>query len=324
MMYADSYQTTVGSAFVTKQIETAIKQAIIKDSIDNVVLNVNCNGHFKPVFVTGTYPSESEIPLFTHPITVLNFNQQNYLCTDLRLYVRKDLDLSDIEAGIKNLTEYNFVKSRAVLNLLWLNNEVSYIKNSLSFAGAVYAAWLAEVISKAFALDFKDQTVIAVLASFYYQTLFDNERVFNDEYKEKLAVHTIKATKAPADFVFKTLDRVETLTSINDLCQAITDIVENVRLKNLNLAVLLTLIKNSWYGTNVKEILAVSLEHPPTWIAIVYACLSERTYKNAMIYRVAERLGKRGVSDEFMANYRNVIEDQLVKSHEEIVIRDFE
>ena len=324
MMYADSYQTTVGSAFITKPIETAIKQAIIKDSIDKVSLNVNHDGHFKPVFITGVYPSESEIPLFTHPITILNFNHQNYLCTDLRLYVRKDVELGNIEAGIKNLTEYNFVKSRAVLSMLWLNDESSYIKNSLSFAGMVYAAWLSEVISNAFALDFKDRTVIAVLTSFYYQTLFDNERVFDDQYKEKLAVHTIKATKAPAEFVFTVLDRVETLTSVSDLCQAITNISESIRLKNMNLAVLLTLIKNSWYGTNVKEILAVSLEHPPTWIAIVYACLSERTYKNSMIYRIAERLGKRGVADEFMTNYRSLIEDQLVRAHEEITIRDFE
>lgn len=324
MIYADSYQTTVGSAFVTKPIETAIKQAIIKDGIAGMSLNVNREGNFKPIFITGVHPSETEIPLFTHPITILNFNHNNYLCTDLRLFVRKDVDLSAIESGIKNLTEYNFVKSRSVLNLLWLNGEASYIKNSLSFAGMVYSAWLSDVISNAFALDFKDRTVIAVLASFYYQTLFDNERQFDDQYKEKLAVHTIKATKAPADFVFQVLDRVESLTSINDLCQAITNIVENVRLKNLNLPVLLTLIKNSWYGTNVKEILSVSLEHPPTWIAIVFACLSERTYKNSMIYRIAERLGKRGVADEFLANYRNVIEDQLVKAHEELVIRDFE
>lgn len=324
MIYPDSYQTTAGSAFVTKQIESAIKQAIIKDSIDRVRLNVNHEGRFKPLFITGAFPSESEIPAFTHPITILNFNGQNYLCTDLRLFVRRDVDVDNIESGIKNVTEYNFIKSRAILNLLWLNEDVSYIKNSLLFAGQVYGAWLAEVISKAFALDFKDQTVIAIVASFYYQTLFDNERVFDDHYKEKLAVHTIKATKAPADFVFSILDRIETMTSANDLCTTIIDLVENVRLKNLNLAVLLTLIKNSWYGTNVKEILAVCLEHPPTWSAIVYACLSERTYKNSMIYRVAEKLGKRGVSDEFMGNYRNIIEGQLSRAQEELVIREFE
>lgn len=324
MIYPDSYQTTIGSAFVTKAIETSIKQAIIKDSLDRVTLNVNHDGAFKPIFITGYYPSEAEIPLFTHPISITNFNHQNYLCTDLRLFVRKDMELKDIERGIKNITEYNFIKSRAILNLLWLNGEVSYIKNSLSFAAIVYSQWLADVISKAFALDFKDQTTIAILAHAYYLSLFDNEHQFDSLYKEKLAVHTIKATKAPAEFVLTTLDKVESLSNINDLCKEIIKIVENVRLQNFNVPVLLTLIKNSWYGTNVKEILAVSLEHPPTWIAIVYACLSERTYKNSMIYRIAERIGKRGNADEFLKNYTQLIEGSLNRAQEDFEIHMLE
>ena len=324
MIYADSYQTKIGSAFITKSIETAIKQAIIKDGLDTVSLNVNHEGKFKPIYVTGYYSSELEIPLFTHPISILNFNHQNYLCTDLRLYVRKDVSLNDIESGIRNLTEYNFVKSRSILNLLWLNDEIDSIKNSLSFAGIVYAAWLSDIIAKTFALDFKDQTIINVVAHVFYQSLFNNVVNFDNEYKEKLAVHTIKATNTKAEFVLGILDRIERLNSIEDFCNSVKDIVENVRLKDFNIAVLLTIVKNSWYGTNAKEILSVALEHPPTWIAIIYTSLNERTYKSSMLYRVAERLGKRGISDTFLNNFRHLIEGELKIAREEFFIRDFE
>ena len=323
MLYTDSYQTTVGAAFVTKSVETAIKQAIIKDSIDRMSLRVKSEGEFQPVFITGAYPSESDIPLFTHPISIMSLDHRKFLCTDLRLYVKKDIDIEHVEAGIRNLTEFNFVKSRAILNLLWINGESAMIKNSLLFGTSVFSHWLTDTIVRAYALDFKDQSTINVLCAFYYLTLFDNEHM-NKEYKEKLAVHTIKATKVPAEFVFSVLDKVEQMNSINDLIQAIIDITENSRLNQFNLAVLLTLIKNSWYGTQVKEILAVCLEHPPTWLAIVYASLSERTYKNSMIFKIAERLGKKGLADEFMANYRNLIEDHLTPARESIDILAFE
>ncbi len=323
MLYTDSYQTTVGAAFVMKSVELAIKQAIIKDGISHVTLNVKDQGEFKPLFITGIFPSESDIPLFTHPISIMSLDRQKYLCTDLRLYVRKDVALSDIESGIKNVTEFNFVKSRAILNLLWLNNEQSIVKNSLSFGASVFSHWLTDTITRSFALDFKDQSTINVICAFYYLTLFDNEEL-SEDYKERLAVHTIKASKVPAEFALAVIDKIHQMYSVEDLISAIKDITENVRLKNFNLPVLLTMIKSSWYATNVKEIIAVALEHPPTWLAIVYASLHERTYKNSMIFKIAERLGKRGLADEFVGNYRNLIDEQLVVSREELVILDFE
>lgn len=320
----DSYNTTVGSVFVTKQIETAIKESIIKDGLNNVTLNVENHGNFLPLFVTGALPSEAEIPLFTHPITIFNIQHKNYLCTDLRLFIRKGTPLSEIETGIRNLTEYNFVKSRAILNLIWLNEGTSKIKNSLSFAGVVFSSWLSEVITKTYALDFKDQTILSIISSFYYQTLFTDDNIFDEDTKQKMAVHTIKATKASSDLVFSIFDRITEMESIEDYCKNVVNILENVRLKTFNVAMLLTIIRNSWYGTNSKEILSVAIEHPPTWIAIVYTALTERTFRSSMIYRVAERFGKRGLADEFTKNYIDIVKESTKIANEEIVIRDFE
>jgi hypothetical protein len=324
MIFEDSYQTTIGSAFDVKQILVSIKEAIIKDGLNRNNLNVCNDGNFKPLFITGGLPSESNIPLFTHPIILFNFNHENYLCTDLRLYVRKDSDINEIEKSIKNLTEYNFVKSRTILNLVWLNDGINDIKNSLYFASTIFSAWLSETISKSFALDYKDQTTIAIITSYYYQTLFMDNNTFDESSIQKMAVHTIKATKAPSELVFQIFEKITNMTDANSYCENIVNIVENVRLKNFNLAVLLTIVKNSWYGTNAKEILSVSIEHPPTWIAIVYASLSERTYKNSSIYRIAERFGKRGASDEFINGYKRLVKDNLNVAREELVLRPYE
>lgn len=305
--FKDAYKTTIGSYSVTKPIENAIKEAIIRDGVSNYSMGVGEINGITPFFLTGYFPSESEIPLFTHPISIFNFQNKNYLCTDMRLYVRGSDSPNIEEKNIKNKTEFVFNKSRAVLSLKWLAEGPASIKNGLQFAGTVFASWLSETISKAYALDFKDQTILAIVTSYYYQSLFYEESVFDDNIKEKMAIHTIKSTMAPSQLVLDIFDKMPKIESLDDYCVAAIAAVENVRLKNFNVPMLLTMVRNSWYGTNSKDVISVALEHPPTWIAIVFAALNERTYRSSAVYRVAERLGKRGNADEFAKAYATIV-----------------
>lgn len=323
-LYKDSYETSVGAMLVSKPIRTAILEMNIK--IMPEFLDVKYEGDVKPQFITGTRMEEDHVPLFTHPITVLSANHGSYLATDLRLFVRKDALPGNIESSVKNLTEFNFAKSRAILNLIWVNSGIGRIKNSLQFASVVYSAWLSEIISKTYALDFGDKTTVSVIASFFYQTLFLDKNEYDEEDRMKMASHTIMATKVPSDRVLAIFDKIDKMSNIEDMCRYIVEIVQNVRLKGFNVPMLLTLVKNSWYGTNSKEIISVALEHPPTWAAIVYSALTERSYKNSTIYRIADPLGKRGGSDEFLRNYVGMVKETKAVSMESepLVIRDFE
>lgn len=312
-MYKDCYDTTVGSALNAKPIVLAIRESIIKDGLGYVNLGVKDVNGLKPVFITGQANSESQIPLFTHPITIKVSPSEQYLCADVRFFVRKDTPLDNIEKSIKNFTEYNFAKSRLILSMLWETGYEGKIKNGLTFAGVVYAQLISEAISKNYALDFGDQTTLAIITHYFYQSLFIDGTVIDDDVKERMVLQTVNATKAPAAMVLGVFDKIGKMNSIDDYCLAVTEIIQNVRLKNFNLAVLLTVIKNSWYGTNAKEIISVALEHPPTWCAIVWTALNERTYKNSMVYRVAERYGKRGASDEFNKSYIDLIREHVLE-----------
>lgn len=307
-IFGDAYQTTVGSVVDTKQTQKAIIESIIKDGVQTMTLNVDNQGDYNLFFITGKYDSEDNIPLFTHPI-VIKHNNQNYLVSDLRYYIRK----TDIRYGmpvqdsIRNRTEFNFAKSVAVLTLAWLNGENSSIKTNLSFAGSVYANWISEMVRKTYALDFKDSIQLTVIAHYFYQSLFVDQIEVTEDMKQKWVVHTIKATGLKATDIFEIYDTLPGMKNIEDFCHVVSKNLENVRLSSFNLPTLLTILSNSWYGTNAKEVIRVALEHPPTWNALVYTALSERTYKNSVVYRVAERLGKRGVADEYMRNYKDFV-----------------
>lgn len=317
--FEDSYQTTIGSVMVTKTIVEALRKAMIRDYLDRVSLNVRKEGDVTPVFVIGSSSSEAEIPPFAHPIMVTDSHHQKTLCTDLRFYVTRDAQASEIEKSIRNGTEFNFAKSRAILNLLWVTNRVGEIRIGLSFAGVVFAALIAQAVTRTYSLDYRDQTAVAIASHFYYQTLFSEETEFSEEAREAMATHTIKATKAPAELVFQVYDKIKEISNVEDFCNTLQTITENVRLKDFNTLGLLTMMRNVWMATNSKEIISVAVEHPPTWIAMVYSALTERTFKNSTLAKVAETYGKRGAADEFLKNYRSIMaentETHQLRSH---------
>lgn len=314
-IYQDAYHTTAGhpsGIIMESSVKREINDALIRSPLATVNLNVKEQGGIKPVFITGQFDEERKIPLFTHPISVLNNKGFNYLCTDLRFYVsgiKMHENGGFDEKSIKNVTEYNFGKSRAMINLIWLSGGIGQIKYNLSFAGAVYSTWLAQVISKASGLDFQDQTKISIVASLYYQSLFLEQQEFDHDDLQRLAVHTIKVTKAPPEMVMDVFEKAGKLSDIKSFCEAVKAVCENVRLEDFNPVFLLTIIRNSWFGTNAKELIAAALEHPPTWIAIVYTALTQRTFKNSMVYQVAEKAAKRADGHEFVLNYQQMMKE---------------
>jgi hypothetical protein len=323
-IFKDSYETTIGSVFVTKNIKTAIIKCIINNYLNDITLGVISEGEYKPIFITGCLYFESEIPLFTHPIIIIKSHNEKYLCSDLRLYLKKDPDLSNIDKSIKNATEFNFVKNRTILNLLWLNGLGSDFNVSLYFASTVFTVWLTDVITKTYALDFKDQSTLSVITSFYYQSLFIDDEI-DENKKQRMAIHTIKTTKLDSKFIFEIFDKITPMKGIDDYINNVISIINNPRLEKFNLPVLLTLVKNSWYGTNSQEIISVSIEHPPTWISMIYSALTEYTYKTSNVFKIAERYGKRGLADEFIKNYKQIIASNISSiATEEIEIKEFE
>ena len=306
-LYQTGYDTTIGAGLVTKQIEHAIKESFIKDTVYNRHLDLITSQNYQPVFISGGMSSESNIPFFEHPLAIRNYKGKNFLCTDIRASIRSNGDNSPWEVNVRNQTEFDFAFHRTIINLAWLDNQINQIKLSLNFAGTVYAAWLSEAIGKRFALDPKDQIIVSIISHFFYQSLFYSEDKFEEDSLQKFAVHTIKATNAPSQLVFNIFDQIPRIKGIEDFCEALKTVTGNIRLNDLNHGLLITMIGTTWYSANSKELLAVALEHPPTWITIVQTALVERGYRNSLIAKIAERFGKQNKSSEFMANFVNMV-----------------
>lgn len=327
--FETSYDTTPGRA-VKHSLDTALKEALVSGNLPNRQLGLEPVDQRRAVFVIGGTTDEMHIPPFVHPYLIRNFKNQDYLVSDVRMFRATSQEFisdKDFEEAVRNKGEYALVKSRAALNLLWLGSGVARIRARFSFAGSVFASWLSQAISKAYALDALDQLRITAVSIYYYHSLFTASKRLEGEALEIAVVHTIKTTKLPAVEIYSLFEKMGEISGIEDYCREVQNCIENVRLRDFNLPLLLNLIRNSWYGANAKEMLFVALEHPPTWIAIVYATLTERTYKSSSLYKIVEMQGKRGNGDEFAMNYALMLKNSIIAveaADQEIVFRDFE
>lgn len=309
--FQTSYKTTAGLVTSNNNLEHALKEALISSQLSKRNFGIAPIGQVKAVFIAGIDATDSSVPAFIHPYLIQSKEQQ-YLVSDIRAFKNSTsqyINEQEFEAAIRNKAEYYLTKNRTALELEWIAGDKEQLRTRFSFAGTVYSAWISQAISKAYGLDFQDQKTIQAIALYYYHSLFSEEAKLSGRSLEIAIIHTIKITKLSDKEVHEIFDAIPDLKNANDLTVAIRDGVKNVRLKDFNLGMLLTLVKNSWYGNNAKDLISVSLEHPPTWITIVATALTEKTYKASPIYRLIESQNRQGAAQEFQMNYA----DQLAK-----------
>lgn len=308
-IFNTAYDTTVGSSLNMVKTISAIKQSFVQDILYSSNLDLISSLKYVPVFVGGVGSSESNIPLFAHPI-VFEHNNHSYIVSDIRPVVKVNSD-SEFGIDVKNKIDFEFIKYRLIMNLIWLNDGVKSIKNDLNLAGVVFAAWMSDNIGRRFGLDPRDQLLLMIVSHFYYQSLFYNNKDINEDVRQSFAVHTIKATRAPSELVLHVFDKIGEMNDISDYCNNVKAIVENIRLKDLNAGLVITLLGNSWFGLNSKEVLAVAVEHPPTWVTLIYTVLKEKTYRNSQLARVAERYTKKSLASDYNLAFEGMVENLL-------------
>lgn len=311
MVYLSAYDTTVGSGMNLSSVVQSVKECLIKSYANP--LGVKPQDDVRAYFIIGSDSCESNVPNFIHPVHLESVHKDKFICMDVRNFVRVN---PSVESGfiVKNQTEFDLAKTRLVMNLLWLTQSKNYLRDLSFVPSAIFSSLISESLAKRFALDAKDQLTLAVLANVYYQFLFkESGEEFTEEEKQKFTTVAIKATRAPANFVFQIIDKIETINSVEDFCTLCKNVLQNVRIENLNAGLLITILSNTWF-TSGKELVAVGLEHPPTWVSIVYAALNDKGYKNSVIAKIAERyFGNKGGNDfikSFVAYYQSAIADE--------------
>jgi len=317
VIFTTPYETTLGKAWRTNDIENKLQRTSVHLNSTNPVLGVHNLGYIYPRFITGTSIYDEDIPLFNHPLIVKDSKDylKQWVCSDIRPFVsviKDDTGQGENTFRIKNKSDVEFIKLRTILTMYWLNRDYHTIRLQTVYAATIFANWLSDSIGNYYSLDAKDKLLLTVVSFVFYQCQFDDSGDW-DSIKDTIVGNAVSQLNLPANQLYDLIDNMRYMKNTADYVEQVKHILENVRLNKFDSGILYTIIGHTWFGGfKPKENIVTALEHPPTWITITYMAYKDQTYRNAAISRLLARFTRNQVADTFAKNVELLVADVSV------------
>ena len=300
-MIYDVYNTTVCQSYEL----THIKHNLQKDIITNegIVTYETDRGVLKPLKLL-VDPSSVIMP-FSHPILI--DGDDTTIVVDVRRLIRLN-SRSYSDYIITNRPEYELLILQARLMLVSILDDYQKIRDFDSLPSILFARWITNSISYRLGLNPSEENVITIIASVYYINTLSE-----DFDPTKLSMVISRNTYIDAAFTVDIVAQCEQLTSLTALIDHMKKLISNVRMEKMTIALLLSSLTYGWRGSAAKETMGICLEHPPTWVACLSKAISERSYKDSPIAKVAKHYVKGKRDLEFISRLYTLL------THSEIV-----
>jgi hypothetical protein len=291
--FATAYDTTVCSGYVLDKLKEGIQLALIKGELAFARI---AGTHIYEVKAMGAV--SSAIPEFAHPFP-FEHNGEQCLAIDVRPYGHFDRTKGTFV--IRNQVEYDLLVCRAKLNDLWISDDYAILRDVSPMAVQYFASWIAENVARRYGLDPREQLDLSILAAFHYLCLFLKDDQLDEQTKLRMVAQISRSCRCSAQDVLGVLDsQHKPCITIIDFCEQAKIVTKSVRLQEFIPGVLVSLIKGTWFGVHSQEMLAVAMEHPPTWLALLLAAHVERTWKNTSLSRLVEKQAQKEGGQQFV------------------------
>lgn len=286
-MILSPYQTTACKNYILTKIIAEIRQ---------VLINGGMGISYQWPGVAVITHAAVKVKEFTQPITQVESmaysNGDNSLYVppviiDGRTWLREVRDASSREPSytIGAHSEGELQIIRAKLQAVWQSEE--HNKLDLMRIGdlpaVVMASWISRSLTKQLGLDPSQQLIAEMVVAYYYFCLFYTKAEFTEATALRTIKHASTVTRVRFEPAQESLMQLGFLETIEDLCRALKLALNTSRTENLSPGFLVTLLSTGWFGTNKTELISVSLEHPPTWVAMINSALNDRSYKKSPI-----------------------------------------
>lgn len=295
--FASPYHTTACSGYKLGKIEDALPPAIVNGWLPPPTQDGDGR---REIIVLGSDTRLQDIPAFAHPIVLMDPLNKNskYVAVDARAFMRHGAPGEP--PHVRNMPEFMLITMRGQLTTVLVNESPALLRDVSSMPISIYATWIAESITRRFALEGREKLQIAILAAIFYRCLFEDKLLDDEDRKNRIVPQVAKATYASADEVFAVMDQIEgSFENVTDLCRNIVKITGTVRLNEFNHGLLYSVLKGTWFGTGHEELVAVAVEHVPTWLAMLYYSVNDRSFRKTTIGQQVERQ-KSQVTSQFV------------------------
>lgn len=256
------------------------------------------------VYVTNS-KDHDDIPGFTQYVNIGD-GKESILAIDGRHYMTLDTDL-----GIERLVKTNAWRHQCVrmsLNNVLLKGDHDVFSRLTDLPCRLFYRWVSAILTKKYSLHVSVQANLWVICCFYYMAMiYEDLREPGDARLLQMDV-VANATGIPLDTVSEIAQKLGKLHNAQDLCDNITKHAGTLQLGKLSDTALFILAGSSWYDVNGRENIQVALEHLPSWIAIVYTAIDDRTYNKSDIAIRLESAARRGEKESFIDLVTHIVD----------------
>jgi len=286
------YETTLGRLNKPDEYVRAVRKAEISLSLPPMA-TVNNEQLSDTGYVT---PREEhdDIPNFAHIINVGD-ERNPMLVVDGRQYMRYDE-----RTGVTRLiaaNDWQLQCVRVALTHKLMEQGPHAFSRLTDFPAKVFMDWVTGTLVQRYTLRPESEMALRVISALYYQAMLSPELREPGHDRVRFATILNRITMVPIDFILNLVDpdmpnTVGSLNNADDLARELSTKSRTLSMGQLKFADLHVLLKASWYGTNASDNVGMALEHLPTWIAILYTAVSDRSYRKSKITERAERIGR--------------------------------
>jgi hypothetical protein len=149
---------------------------------------------------------------------------------------------------------------------------------------------------------------IRIILAVYYINNFDGIILENDDNSDakilRLASRISMVANLETKYIISEIDKLKAngydFSNLAGVLKTLSANIDSARLQNLSVGQFSTLISGQWYGSNASEQVAVALEHMPTWIAMVYAAISNPSGKMGLYKYIALNDSRKDARQNFV------------------------
>nr|DAS66385.1 MAG TPA: hypothetical protein [Bacteriophage sp.] len=280
-IFYSPYNTTIGSKFNTDRSQTAIRQSL---GLNYPWMKINEAN--KTIFI---YPN-SVVPTFSHPLTIETVKGLTYTICDLSSFIR---ERQEGEYTVANKPLFSLQTIRTVLTADLINNGTRSIKSLSPNVVKTYVDLITSSLSMVFSLNNEEVLALRALSGWMYYSMLHSDLFSGELEFDALVAKLAREINIPSSFLYRYLDQVF-YKSVGDFLEKIKQKINNPAVQKINEGLFYTVIAknlnaNVWIGLEKQEILAMSVEHIPTFVATLVICLSEQVFKNAGLTKMALR-----------------------------------
>lgn len=301
-MFKYAYDTKPCADYVLDRIRKALQIEMIERRLFNVEdLSDNI------ILVTGQNP---DVPIFAHPFPVeeerdLERGSIPSIAIDIRGFTR----IKDGRLIPTAQNDLRLIALRAAVNNYWVTETPRDLLNLSDYPMRIYARWVSENLTRRLGLDPQTQMRVSIIAAVFYASLFLETDEWDERTRLKVASLVGRATMTGIEQALEIIDPLEdnAPTGIESLVEMLQQHGESVRLEKVSVPLLYTILGGTWFGANSKENIAVALEHPPTFLSILFEAVDNRTYRKANLSEIAERANRKDAAKQFTTNFARLI-----------------